>query len=58
MVSARVPSDFERAVPFIRVRYYWNLNQLGIFSKHTQIPTFMKIRPVVVDVFHTDRQTE
>jgi len=32
-----------------------NLNLLYIFSKNTQIPNFMKIRPVRADLFHADR---
>jgi hypothetical protein len=28
------------------------------FSKNPPIPKFMKIRPVGVDLFHTDRQAE
>jgi hypothetical protein len=27
-------------------------------SKHTQIPNFMKIRPVGAELFHADRQTD
>ena len=33
-------------VPAILVRFSLNLNFLGIFSKNTQIPNSMKIRPV------------
>ena len=35
-----------------------NLNFLNKFSKNTQIPNFMKIRPVGAQLFHVDRRTD
>jgi len=32
-------------LPFILARFGWNLNLLDRFSKNTQIPVFMNIRP-------------
>jgi len=29
-----------------------------IFSKHSQIPNFMEIRPVGAELFHADRRTD
>jgi hypothetical protein len=40
------------------IRFYWNLNFLDRFSKNTQIPNFMKIRSVGVDLFHADGRTQ
>ena len=31
---------------------------LEIFSKMSQIPNFMEIRPVAAELFHVDRRTE
>jgi hypothetical protein len=45
-------------VPFITVGFQLNLNFLAKFSKNTQISNFMKIRPVGVELFHADRQTD
>jgi len=41
-------------VPFVLVRFKWNLNFLDIFSKNTQISNFMKIRPVGAEKFHDE----
>jgi hypothetical protein len=32
------------------------LNFLGIFSKNTQMSNFMKIPPMVAEMFHADRR--
>ena len=45
-------------VPFILVRFKLNLNFLDRFSKNTQIPNVMKIRPVGTELFHADRRTD
>jgi hypothetical protein len=45
-------------VPFIIVRFWCNLNFLSRFSKNSQIPNFMKIRPVGAELFHADRRTD
>jgi hypothetical protein len=45
-------------VPFILVRFLWNLNFLDIFSKNTQMPNFMKLCPVGASLFHADRRTD
>jgi hypothetical protein len=42
-------------VPVVLVTYQWNLNFLDRFSKNTQ--HFMKIRPVVDELFHVDGRT-
>jgi len=47
-----------RNIPFIHVRFEWNLNFFNIFSKNTQISNFIKICPVGAKLFHTDRQTK
>ena len=44
-------------VPVTFVRFKLNLNLLHRFSKNSQISTFMKIRPVVVEFLHAERQT-
>jgi hypothetical protein len=40
---------------------YWTSRKVGVilfrFSKNTKISNFMKIRPVIVEIFHADRQT-
>jgi hypothetical protein len=46
-----------RKVLVIIVRFYRNLNVLDRFSKSTNIPNLMKIRPVGVELFHADRRT-
>jgi hypothetical protein len=45
-------------VPAILVRFKWNVNFLYRFSKDTQIPNFIKIRPVKTEMFHVDRRTD
>jgi len=45
-------------VPFGLVRFSWNSDSFGIFSKNTQISNFMKIRPVGAGLFHPDRRGE
>jgi len=45
-------------VPVILVRFQCSLNFLHGFSKNTQIPNLMKIRPVGAKLFHADRQTD
>jgi hypothetical protein len=45
-------------VSVILVRFYCILNFLDRFSKNTQIPNFMKIRPVGDELFHADGRTE
>jgi hypothetical protein len=45
-------------VPFILVRFRWNLNFLDRPSKSNQISNFMKIRPVWNEVIHTGRRTD
>jgi len=42
----------------ISVRFQWNLNFLNTFSKSTQIPNFMKMRPVGAELLHVDGQTD
>jgi hypothetical protein len=45
-------------VPFILNRFQWNLNFANRFSKNTQIPSFMKIRPVRTELFYADWRTD
>ena len=49
-------------VPFLFVRFQWNINFLGRFSKNSQISNFMQFRPVGGELFladrHTDRQAD
>jgi hypothetical protein len=45
-------------VPVILVRFERNLNFLCRFSKNTQISNFIKIRPVGVELFRADGQTD
>ena len=47
-----------RKVPVIRLGFSWNLNFLDKFSKKTQLSNFIKIRPVVAELFHADGQTD
>jgi len=44
-------------VPVIRVRFSGNLYFLGRFSKDTLVRNFLKIRPVGVELFHAEGQT-
>ena len=48
-------------VPVLLVRFLTKLDFLNRFSKNTQIPNFMKIRPAGAELSHadgwTDRQT-
>jgi hypothetical protein len=44
--------------PVILVKFKWNVNFLDILSKNTQIPNFMKIRPVRTELFHADGGTD
>jgi hypothetical protein len=45
-------------VPFIPVRFYWNLNFLNRFSNNFQISNLMEIRPVVAQLFHADGRAD
>jgi hypothetical protein len=45
-------------VPFILVRFYWNLNSLDRFSKNTLISNSMKISPVWTELFHAGGRTD
>jgi len=44
-------------VSVILGRFSWNLSFHNIFSKYTDIPNFMEIRPVGAELFHADGQT-
>jgi hypothetical protein len=44
-------------VPVIHVRFEWNFNYHGIFSKYPLISNFMKIRPVGAHLFHAKGHT-
>ena len=44
-------------IPGIVVRFNETFNFLDTLSKNTQIPNFMKIRPVEAEVSHADGQT-
>ena len=44
-------------VPFILVRFKYNLNILDGFSKNPQISNFLKIRTVGAELFYADGQT-
>ena len=44
-------------VPFTILPLLWHLNFLDIFSKNSEIPNFMKIRPVGAELFIADGQT-
>ena len=43
---------------FTLVRFQWNFNFLGRFTKNTKISNFVKIRPVGVELFDADGQTK
>jgi hypothetical protein len=43
-------------VPVI-VRFSWSLNFFDRFSKNTQIPDFIRSRPLGAEIFNADRQT-
>ena len=45
-------------VPVILATFEWKLNFLNRFSKSTQIPNFIKIRPVGAKLFHADGQID
>ena len=45
-------------VPVIPIKFQWNLNYNDRFSKNTQIPNFVKIRPVEAEFFHTDERAD
>ena len=45
-------------IPVILVGFKWKLNFLDRFSKNTQIPNFMKIRPVGAEFSYADRQMD
>jgi hypothetical protein len=47
-----------RKVPNIFVRIEINSYFLDRFLKNTQIPNFMKIRPVRAELFHADSKTD
>ena len=42
----------------ILLRFQWNFNFRGRFTKNTQISNFMKIRPVGAELFNADGQTD
>ena len=44
--------------PLFLFGFWWNLNFLNRFSKNSQISNFMKIRPVVAELFRTDKRTD
>ena len=41
-------------VPVILVRYSQNCNFLNIFSESTQMPNYVKIYPILADLFRAD----
>ena len=45
-------------VPFIPIKFQWNSNSLGRFSKNPQIPNFVKTSPVRAGLLHANRQTD
>jgi hypothetical protein len=45
-------------LPVSLVRLQWHFNCFDRLSKNAQIPNFMKIRPVGIELFHADRQTD
>ena len=45
-------------VPFVLVRFWWNLNFLNRFSKTPPISNFRKIRPMGAELFHADGRTD
>ena len=45
-------------LPVILVRFERKLNFLHKFSKNSQEPNVMKIRPVVAELFHADGRTD
>ena len=64
-VQRDIAIDIHRScckVPFVLVRFEWNLNFVDKFSKNTQMSNFMKIRSVWAELSmwtdgQTDRQT-
>lgn len=42
----------------MQIAIQWNLKFLDIFSKNSQIPIFLKLRPVGDELFHTERHNE
>jgi len=55
MINQHKPSC---KVPFILVRFSSQQNFHDRFSENSQIPNFMKIRPVEAELFQTDRNDE
>ena len=45
-------------VPFIPVRFQWNLNFLDRFLTITQISNFIQIRAVGAELFRADKQAD
>jgi hypothetical protein len=45
-------------VPVTMVRFWWNLNFLDGVPKNSPISNFMKIRPMVAELFRTDGQMD
>ena len=49
---------YSRKERVILVKLQWNLNFVDRFMKNTEIPYFIKIRPVITELFHADGRTD
>jgi hypothetical protein len=41
-----------------RFEFLWNLNFLNTFSKKSLMSNFIKISPIVAELFHVDKPTD
>jgi hypothetical protein len=61
LILRRIRPDMHRCsckIPVIFLRFKSNFNFLDRFSKNTQTPNFVKIRPVRKGLFHEEERTD